>query len=282
MNQSTIDTTSAEYRYCLLRTAEEQAAAAPSALEQAQREQVEGMAARAFDLERRILAAREALEVIIPDAAVDDAFRALEGRYETPEEFHASLADIGLDPEGLRRALAWHLRVEAVLERVAARVKRVSATEAEIFYHTHPASFARPERRSVRHILITLNDDYAENGRDAVLSRLEGIAEEARGDISRFPDLAMRHSECPSALHGGLIGTVGRGKLYPQLDEALFAMREGALSAVVESEVGLHLLWCEAVQPARHLPLEEVLESLRDKLTERARERRRREWLAGL
>ncbi|GAB6043877.1 nitrogen fixation protein NifM [Endothiovibrio diazotrophicus] len=282
MSQSPIDTSSAEFLYCLLRTAQEQQGEAPAALDDAQRSAVEQTAERAFELERRILASREALGVVVADSSVEEAARAVEGRYEEPGAFHRALAENGLDPEGLRRALAWQLRVEAVLERVAARVPRVSETEAEIYYRMHPEKFQRPERRTVRHILITINEDFAENHRGAVQARLERLAAELAEDPARFPDLAMANSECPSALHGGLIGTVARGKLYPELDRVLFALDEGAISRVVESEIGLHLVWCEACHPPGEMSLAEAMEPLRDKLTERAREAAQREWMRQL
>jgi peptidyl-prolyl cis-trans isomerase C len=42
------------------------------------------------------------------------------------------------------------------------------------------------------------------------------------------------------------------------------------------------LLRCEAIQAARRLPLEEVLPRLRDRLQNRQRKARQRQWLASL
>ena len=83
-------------------------------------------------------------------------------------------------------------------------------------------------------------------------------------------------------LNGGKLGMVQKGLLYPELDAVLFEMKAGQLSDVIESPVGLHLLFCEAVHPARRVPLEEALPQLREKLTNRKRKAHQRQWLAAL
>jgi peptidyl-prolyl cis-trans isomerase C len=144
-----------------------------------------------------------------------------------------------------------------------------------------------PERRTARHILITVNDDYAENTRDAALARLEAIAGTLRGDdadglIERFAGAARRHSECPSALEDGRLGTVSRGQLYPALDAALFQLGAGQLSGILESPVGLHLLLCEKIHPALALPFSQARPRIREALEQRRRRDTQRTWLKAL
>lgn len=271
-----------EYDYCLLRTALERHGKPLTRLEEAERRAAEAVAERAFRLERKILDSREAAGVVIRDEAVERAFAEVGGRYPDPAALAADLAAHGLDEAGLRRALRWHLRVEAVLEKVAAAAGEVSEVEAELYYHLHPDRFLRPERRTVRQILITVNDDLAENRRPEAQRRIEALAAELAGHPERFGALAQRHSECPSAFHQGLIGTVPAGTLYPELDAVLFALPAGAVSAVVESPLGFHLLRCEAIQPAGPIPFAEVSGKIRERLGERQRQRAQREWLGRL
>ncbi len=92
-------------------------------------------------------------------------------------------------------------------------------------------------------------------------------------------------SETPTvrgALDGGLLGWIGRGLLYPQLEEALFALAENALSAPVASELGWHLVWCEAIRPAAPMTPEQALESARDYLSQQSQRRHQRQWLAEM
>lgn len=130
----------------------------------------------------------------------------------------------------------------------------VSDTDAELFYRLNPERFARPERRTVRHILITYTTPPE---RAAAVALLDDLAAQLRAGAD-FADLALRHSQCPTALQDGLVGSVPRGQLFPPLDAALFSMAAGEISAVVETEVGLHLLRCDAILPADTIPFEQV------------------------
>lgn len=83
-------------------------------------------------------------------------------------------------------------------------------------------------------------------------------------------------------MRGGRIGLVRRGQLFPTLDAALFGLRPGQLSGVVESEMGFHLLRCQRIEPPHTLTLERAEAHIRKILTERLRENRRRQWIKGL
>jgi protein-disulfide isomerase len=57
-----------------------------------------------------------------------------------------------------------------------------------------------------------------------------------------FAQLAREKSDCPSREQGGELGRFTRGDLVPQFEAALFALRVGELSGVVETPFGYHLI----------------------------------------
>jgi len=123
---------------------------------------------------------------------------------------------------------------------------------------------------------------YPENRREAALQRAKMIAKRLARNPDRFAEQAMKHSECPTALQGGEIGRVKRGSLHPELDTVLFQMREGAVSDVVESEVGYHVLLCEKIHAAGIAPPAEVLPKLLEQMQERAVSRAQKCWVEQL
>ncbi len=157
---------------------------------------------------------------------------------------------------------------ERALVALAAEVPPVTDEEVERFYRNNPERFRRGETRTVRHILLTINSDFPENTRARAWERAEGLARELAAEPERFAAAAERHSECPSAVYGGLVGRVPRGQLYAELDEALFAMAEGTVRGPVETAMGLHVVLCEAVHPPDTVPLEACREELRAILQE--------------
>jgi nitrogen fixation protein NifM len=149
-----------------------------------------------------------------------------------------------------------------------APVAEISDTDVEIFYRLHQPRIGRPETRVLRHILITLNDAYFENRPPQAQARIDDIRSTLIADPQRFAELALKHSECPTSLNGGLLGTVRRGQLYPELEPVAFALQTGELSAVATSPMGLHLLRCDSIEPARELSLAEASASIRRHLAQ--------------
>lgn len=268
--------------YLVLKTAQNLYGKAPAALAPEELAQARGLADRQATLERRVLASSEARDAVVPGATLEAAVREIRGRYPDEEAFLADLAANGLDPEGFSHALERELKVDAVLEKVGSRAALVSPIDVELYYHYHPDQFQRPETRQARHILITINEDLAENTREAAMRRASAIAARLAKDPRRFEEQAMKHSECPTALQGGLLGEVRRGQLYAELEAVLFELEPGRISALVESPLGLHILRCEAVSPAGPLPLDSVRDKIRQHLEARRKRICQKAWLKTL
>ncbi|MBK5970337.1 MULTISPECIES: nitrogen fixation protein NifM [Thiorhodovibrio] len=272
-----------EYRHHLLRAAADQFSCGLAALTEEQWPQVEARAEQSFALETLVLSAPEAQAVCIPDDQVEQALAAVRARYADEQEFTEELALNGLEISVLRRALQRELSFDAVIRAVGARHAPVTEADEQLFYELHTERFSQPETRAARHLLITVNEDYAENQRAAARARIEALAEETKGnDVDAFAELARRHSECPTALEDGRLGTMTPGQLYPALDTALFAMAPGEVSAVLESPLGFHLLFCEAVTPAKTVPFEQARERIRQTLTDRRQRETQKAWIAEL
>lgn len=251
----------------------------PAELNDDERRTVEQQAVQAYAIEERVLAMPEARDVHVPASVVAQVVQGIVERYPDRAEFEADLERNGLDVDTLRRAVERELRVEAVIEHALADRCEVSDDEVAIYYLQHKERFTRPEVRTLRHILITVNDAYPDNSPERARERIEAVKQELADDSSRFEQLARGHSECPSAMEGGRIGKVKRGMLHPELDNVAFAMDCGAISDVVESELGFHLLWCAAVNAGSEVSLDEVSDKIREVLGERKRKVYLREWL---
>lgn len=268
--------------YLALKLARELFQKAPQALAEEERAKVAAVAARQLEIEGRILATLEAAQVVLPPSAVPHGVSEIRGRFGSDDEFREELEQSGLDEAELAAAIERDLRVEAVLDSVARTAPPVTDTDVEIFYLQHAARFLRPEARSLRHILVTINEELPGSGREAARERIEAIRRRLEKDTGRFAEQALKHSECPSAMNGGLLGTVPRGQLYPELEAVAFALDAGRMSGVVETAMGFHLVLCEAIRPERHAPLDEVRDRLRARIEDSRKAAVQKAWIAGL
>ncbi len=273
---------SAEFNYHLLRNALNEFGKNLEQLSSGEYEQVYRKAVRSYELESLVLASPQAEGLVIPDEQLNQSMTGVAARYDSHEEFLQDLQTNGLDEDGLRHALCCELMFDAVMQRVAAESAPVSDVDVRLFYEMHRERFQQPERRVARHILITVNPDFPENTREAARARMELVVEKLAGRANRFPQFAKRYSECPTAMEEGRLGEIKAGQLYPELDAALFSMEEGEVSAVIESEMGFHVLLCERIKAAKQLPFARAELKIREILEQRHRRSCQKNWLAGL
>lgn len=275
-------TDSSRLAYLELKTAQNLFGKPPIELVAEERARVRSLADRQYGLEACVLHSPEAHDALVPESSLRAALEEVRGRYADPDDFHADLARNGLDPQHYLEALEREMKVEAILEKIGSRATRVSEIDVELYYQYHPDQFRRPETRRTRHILITINADLAENVPSIAHTRIEAIAARLAKDPKRFQEQAMKHSECPTALQGGLLGEVKRGQLYPELDAKLFVMQPGQISEIIESPMGYHLLQCEAIQAERVLKLEQARTPIRELLEQRRKRVCQQAWLKQL
>ncbi len=303
--------------YNLLRAALSLFKKSPGELTEAELKQAKTQALNEFKIESLVLNTPEAAAVIITEQELQQAYQEIRDRYNDDDcmdaggttpgmgeveqrmerlpramhgaaqrcaeaAFFSDLEKNKLNKAGLQAALHRQCKVNTVLELIASRAPAISEVDIGIYYHLHAEQFHLPERREACHIFISINPDYPENTHEMALIRAQELAEKLHKKPHKFADLALRHSECPTALQGGVLGTVSRGTLYSELDAVLFKLKPGQVSEVVKSEIGFHLLLCNSIQKAETLSLARATPKIRQLMKERARRTCQRDWLAGL
>lgn len=268
--------------YLMLKLSQELYRKPPSSLEPVEKQRVDSAAARQTEIVRRILSSAEAAQVVLPASSLDQALAEIRGRYLSEDEFLADLENSGLDTDALATSVERDLKFDAVLDRVGSRIVDVSDTDVEIFYLMHRDKFQRQETRSLRHILVTINESLKGNDRASARRKVDNIRARLLKSPLRFAELATKYSECTTALNGGSLGNVQRGQLYAELEKAAFSLNAGELSRVVESPMGFHLIHCVSIESASEQPLSAVSEKIREHLSESRRQAAQKEWISSL
>jgi peptidyl-prolyl cis-trans isomerase C len=268
--------------YLRLKLAQQLFQKTPGNLEPDERQRVDQIAARQLKIEQRILSTLEAAQVILPESSLQQAVAEIRGRYSSDAEYLADLETSGLDPTSLTQAIERDLKVEAVLDRVGSQIAEVSDNDVEIYYLMHRERFRRPENRTLRHILVTINEDLPGSDRVTALDKIEAIRDRLQKAPKRFGEQALKHSECPTAMNGGLLGIVKRGQLFPELEDAAFDLSPGEVSEVLESPLGFHVLQCVAIEADSELQLGSVRAKIRERITDSRRKAGQKAWIAGL
>lgn len=248
---------------------------APQALNAEERAKLDKIARRQQQLEAAILSSREAEDVRVGDAELHARLDTLAARYASPEELTTELNAVGLNQASLAEAVLRDLRVEALLEHVASKTELASDEDAERYYREHPQAFSRPETRTMRHILVTFNNSREQVKALALLDKVRRTLV----DEDSFAKAALRYSHCPTAMQGGLLGTLKRGQLFPELEPSAFGMDVREVSDAIESPIGLHVLRCDAIQRGETVSFNHTRERILEHLNGKRREAAQKAWI---
>lgn len=87
------------------------------------------------------------------------------------------------------------------------------------------------------HILVSTDA----RSKDDAKAETEALHQKITGGTD-FADIARETSDCPSGRSGGDLGHFGRGMMVPEFEKAAFDLEVGALSGLVETSFGYHLI----------------------------------------
>ena len=162
---------------------------------------------------------------------------------------------------------------EAVLshEQFAAEIKPTPEA-VKSYYDSHLAEFQLPEQ--VRAAYVVLNTDalaaletvseeemrtwYDTNvrakfeARKAAKTKTEELLTQLRAAPEKFAELAKQNSQDPGSKEsGGDLGLFARGSMVKPFDEAVFKLKPGQMSGIVETDFGFHIIRLTAIKPAK-------------------------------
>ena len=142
---------------------------------------------------------------------------------------------------------------------------QVKVDEAKVkeYYDANAAEFRTPERVRAEYVLLSADilareeqvseadvkaqwdaqygAKFAE--RDTARKKIDAILAEVKKDPAKFAEVAKRDSaDRASAEQGGDLGFQPRGSFVKPFEDALFRLKPGEISGVVESEFGFHVI----------------------------------------
>jgi hypothetical protein len=172
--------------------------------------------------------------------------KAEEGTWNEEERASALAADSGL--------LVDTMRIEKYVQGLVRDIS-VGDDEVKAYYDGQPGEFFLPERVQVSQILMSTEHEAVEIWEIARYSDEEG-----------FRALARAQSVGPEASQGGEMGIYQRGQLPADMEVAVFAMKDGEVSPVVESTYGYHIFRLDRRIAPEQVSFETAAPSIRQKL----------------
>jgi peptidyl-prolyl cis-trans isomerase D len=175
----------------------------------------------------------------VTDEAVKADYDANRDRYRTPEQAKVQYLVLRLDDIAARTPVA-----EAALKA---------------YYEANLARWGEPEQRRASHILVTFGKGGSAPDKAGARALAEDLLRQVRARPGDFARLAREKSKDPgSADKGGDLGWFGRAMMTKPFEDAVFALHEGQISDVVETDFGFHIIELTGIKGGKAQAFEQV------------------------
>jgi len=139
----------------------------------------------------------------------------------------------------------------------------IAETDLQAYYEQNKSRYVTPPRVNVSHIQISTEPGASQEEREAAKNAAQAIAERVKADPQSFAEVAREESQdVGTARDGGQLGWVTPGSWPQALEEAVFALSQGAVSDVVEGPAGFHVFLANQVEPEKGETFDEAREKV--------------------
>jgi len=155
--------------------------------------------------------------------------------------------------------------VEYVVLDLASVQKGIVVPEAELktYYEQNMARLANLEERRASHILINADKAAPAAERDKARAKAQELLAAVQQSPEKFAELARKNSQdTGSAAKGGDLDFFARGAMVKPFEEAVYALKKGEISGVVETEFGFHIIRLTDIKQPKQKSFEEMRPSL--------------------
>ena len=189
------------------------------------------------------------------DADIEAFYKANAQRFQQQEQ--AAVEYVVLDLDSVRSGI------------------RVNEDDLRTYYKENLTRLAAKEERRASHILINAAKDAPAADREQAKARAQELLAQVRKSPASFAEVAKKSSQdSGSAPAGGDLNFFGRGAMVKPFEDAVFAMKKGEISDVVESDFGYHIILLTDIKTPRQPSFEELRPSLEAELKQQQAQRK--------
>lgn len=184
---------------------------------------------------------------------------AIQAEYDELVESYGGKAALqkALDANGLTvESVKDNIRMYKLTKDVMAKSIDISGEELQQYFEEHKDDYGQQEQVAASHIF--LEDEATAKEVEEKLKAGEDFAE-----------LAKAYSvDTDTREDGGDLGYIQRGQMDEQFEAAAFALEKGAVSSVVQSAEGYHIIKVTGKEPAQQAVFEDVQDEVYETVLE--------------
>jgi len=233
--------------------------------------------------------------IIVADTDLDLEISELLGSEDELDRERIMATRHNVDFKEWRSKIRQGMRIKKLMmEEVDSKVS-VSDPDIEAYFKENKKSFQWPERVRALQIMVR-EESAAKQVRGELVEKLHTLKQaqlklkrknRSSQDVQKameeyFSALAREKSQSPDATKGGNLGFFSRGQMPSEFENAVFALKVGDISEVVETIHGFHIFLLARREAPRAMNYEEARENIVYILMESKREKEFSDWIENL
>jgi len=218
----------------------------------------------------------------VDDITVDAAIKDIERKNSLEEgQLAFMLEGEGESLENYKNIIRDQILVSKITRFEMGSRMFVSEKKIAKYYHDHQKEFWESSQVRVKHILLLFEKNPSEKIKKKKNKQIKKILSEIKGGKD-FAEAAKEYSEDVSASLGGDVGFVKKGQMVPEFEKAVYRLKEGEISDVVETEYGYHIIKAEEIKKGRTIPFKDVKNKIKNILSISKQESAYKTWMNEL
>ncbi|MDT8992153.1 SurA N-terminal domain-containing protein [Curvibacter sp. APW13] len=194
-------------------------------------------------------------KVSLTDADLEAFYHANQALFQVPES--ASIEYVSLDMDSVKKSVS------------------VNESDVKSYYEQNVSRLSGKEERRASHILVSAPKDAPAEKRQAAKEKAAALLQQVRKAPESFAEVARKNSDdIGSAKAGGDLDFFGRGAMVKPFEDAVFAMKKGDISELVESDFGFHIIRLTDVKAPKPKSFEELRAGIETDLRNQLAQRR--------
>ena len=197
--------------------------------------------------------------VEIGDNEINKKYESTRSQFPSDAEFQQRLKELN-NSEELYKS---QIKRDLAIQRLINQKFKPAVTDEEIrkYYDDNPDKFKQKSQVRASHILISVDSSATKAQKDAARKEIEALLSRIKSGED-FAAIAKEKSQCPSSANGGDLGFFSKGDMVEPFEEAVFSMKPGEISNIVETQFGYHIIKLTDKKDEKTIGFEEAKEEI--------------------
>jgi peptidyl-prolyl cis-trans isomerase SurA len=195
------------------------------------------------------------------------------------EDFKKELAEEGVSFDTYKKEIKEQMVKMRLVRREIKSKVMVTGEEIGDYYRKNRADYEGKEAVRIKQIFLALPRGADEEAKEKIKADAEDISRRLKNGEA-FELLAANYSR--GSAGDGDLGFIERGVSLPEVESAAFSLQKDAVSDIIQSRAGFHIIKVVDKKGGGITPIETVREEIRNKIEEQKLEKKFEEWLDAL